>query len=93
MTTKIRILETGMALWRAGEDVTGRRIARELDLSHGAVSYYFSRNDRSLRDAVAYYAVEQGDERVIAALVIERHQAVSHMDEATRLEYMRMAIN
>lgn len=90
--TKLDILETGLRLWRAGEAITARRIAKELDLSHGAVAYHFARGDASLRDAVAAYCVQQGEARVIAALVIEKHKAVAHMDDAQRLEWCKLAI-
>lgn len=89
--TKRDILEMGLRLWRAGEAITARRIARELNLAHGTVSYHFRRGDHSLRDAVAFHCVEQGETRIIAALIAERHKAVSHMDDATRLEFMRQA--
>lgn len=89
--TKTRILETGLRLWRADQPITARRIARELDLTHGAVCYHFARGDKSLRDAIAYHCVEQGESKVIAALILERHKAVAHMSEPERMEHLRLA--
>ena len=89
--TKTRILETGLRLWRADQPITARRIARELDLTHGAICYYFSRGDRSLRDAIAYHCVQQGESKVIAALILERHKAVAHMGDMERMEHLRSA--
>lgn len=89
--TKRAILEMGVRLWRAGEPITTRRIARELDMTHGTVSYHFTRGEHSLRDAIAYYAVEQGDEKIIASLILENHKAAAHFSEAQRLEWMKQA--
>lgn len=83
--TKTRILEMGLRLWRAGEAITARRIAKELGLTHGAVLYHFRNGERSMRDAIAYHCVEQGDEKVIAALIVERHKAVAHLSSEQRL--------
>lgn len=90
-TTKLNILEMGLRLWRAGEPVTARRIAKELDLTHGAVSYHFRRGEHSMRDAIAYHAVRQGEAPVIAALIVEKHKAVAHLTEAQRLHFMTIA--
>ena len=81
----------GLKLWRADQPITARRIASELGLTHGTVSYHFSRGDLSLRDAIAYHAVEQGEARVIAALIIEKHKTVAHFDDAQRLKWLNMA--
>lgn len=89
--TKTRILETGLRLWRADQPITARRIARELDMTHGTVVYHFSRGDKSLRDAIAYHCVEQGESKVIAALILEKHAAVAHMGANERMEHLRSA--
>ncbi|QWY83123.1 hypothetical protein [Rhizobium phage RHph_X2_24] len=90
--TKLAILETGLRLWRVDPAyVTARRIARELDLTHGAVLYHCRMSERSLRDMVAYHAVEQGEARVIAQLITMQHKAVAHMTDAQRLEHLRAA--
>lgn len=90
--TKLEILEMGLRLWRVDPAyVTARRIASELDVVHGTVGYHFANRERSLRDAIAYHAVEQGDERVIAQLIIERHKAVAHLTDTQRSEYLQKA--
>lgn len=90
--TKRDILEMGLRLWLVDPAyVTARRIAAELNIVHGTVGYHFSRGERSLRDAVAFHAVEQGEARVIASLIIERHKAVSHLDDTARSRYLQDA--
>lgn len=90
--TKLSILEMGLRLWRVDPSyVTGRRIARELGLAHGTVQYHFRGTERSIKDAIAYHAVRSGESRVIVHLIAANHKAVQHMDDAARLEHMRLA--
>lgn len=90
--TKLNILETGLRLWRVDPAyVTARRIASELGMVHGSIAYHFKPGDRSLRDAIAYHAVEQGEARVIVHLIAQNHKAVAGLDDAQRLEYVRQA--
>lgn len=89
---KTNILETGIRLWRVDPQyVTARRIAKELNVTHGSVLYYFNRGQVGLRDAIAYHAVEQGESRVIASLIAMNHKAAASLDETQRLEHMRIA--
>ena len=82
----------GMTLWRVDPAyVTARRIAKELNMSHGSVCYHFPRGERSLKDAIAFHAVAEGESRVIVHLIAGNHKAVAHMDDAQRLEHMRAA--
>lgn len=81
-----KILETGVKLW---PNVTTCEIARELDITHPNVSYYFG---SKLKDAVADYAVETGNSRVIAQLILTKHKAVKKMSEADRMKHMKQAI-
>jgi hypothetical protein len=90
--TKLEFREIGLRLWRVDPSyVTARRIAAELDIAHGTVGYHFARGERTLRDAIAFHAVEQGDRRVMAHLIIERHKAVSHMDDTARSQCLQEA--
>lgn len=90
--TKRRILEMGMTLWRVDPAyVTARRIAKELNMSHGSVCYHFPRGERSLKDAIAFHAVTEGESRVIVHLIAMNHKAVSHMDDTARQEHVRAA--
>lgn len=90
--TRRAILDMGLTLWRVDPSyVTARRIARELDMTHGSVCYHFPHGQQRLRDAIAAHAVQQGESRVIVSLIGQRHKAVAHLDEAQRLEHMRAA--
>jgi AcrR family transcriptional regulator len=88
---KLRILEMGLRLWRANPSyVSARRIAHELDMTHGAVLYHFG-HTAALVDAIAYHAVREGEARVIVSLIGMQHKAVAHMDDAQRLEHISAA--
>lgn len=92
MTKQLDILEKGLALWRVDPQfVTARRIANELGVVHGSVLYYFRNSQITLRDAIAFHAVEQGDSRVIASLVAMRHPAVNGLTDDQRREHMQIA--
>lgn len=86
------ILDMGLTLWRVDPAyVTARRIARELGIVHGTVFYHFSRGERSLKDAVAFYSVQQGESKVIAYLIGVNHKAIQHMDDEEKLKHLHLA--
>lgn len=90
--TKLSILETGLRLWRVDPAyVTARRIAKELGLTHGAIQHHFRHSELSMKDAIAYHCVEQGEAKVIVHLIASNHKAVAHLDDGQRMEYMRQA--
>lgn len=90
--TKRAILEMGARLWGIDPGmVTARRIAKELGMVHGSITYHFPRGERSLKDCIAYFAVQEGESRCIAHLIAGNHSAVRHMDDVQRLEHMRIA--
>ena len=91
MSTKLKILEMGLRLWRVDPSyVTTRRIENELEMSHGTVQYHFG-GLTSLKNAIAYHAVKQGESRVIVHLITSKHPAVADLTEAERLEHFRLA--
>lgn len=88
---RLSILEMGMRLWRVDPSyVSARRIAHELDMTHGAILYHFG-TSMKLRDAIAFHAVRQGESKVIVHLIASKHPAVSHMPDAERMDHMRFA--
>lgn len=90
--TKRAILEMGARLWGIDPGmVTARRIAKELGMVHGSVTYHFPAGERPLRDAIAHYAVQSGESRCIAHLIAGNHKAVSMMDDTARMEHMKIA--
>lgn len=83
--TKLRILQTGIALW---PDVTISNVARSLGFrSHRAVSYHFPADQ--IKDAVADYAVVTGDARIIVELIASNHSAVHDMSAADRQRWFK----
>ncbi len=82
-----KILKVGMKLW---PNVNTCKIAREIGISHPNVSYYFG---RKLKDAVADYAVETGNSKVIAQLVLTEHKAIKNMSIADRRKHMKAAVD
>ncbi len=67
--TRLAILNAGLKLWPYA---TPSKIAREVGITHAAVLYHFT----NVRDAVAFHAVQVGDELVINYLRLEGHPAV-----------------
>lgn len=82
-----KILETGLKLW---PNVNTCKIATKLGISHPNVSYYFG---RKLKDAVAQYAVESGNSKVIAQLILTNHKAVKDMSDKERRQHMKAAVD
>lgn len=83
------ILNMGIRLWLADPSyVTARRIAHELGMTHGAVLYHF-KHSAGLTDALAHYAVQNGESRIIAQLIAQKHKAVAHLSEAQRLDHLK----
>ncbi len=79
---KKMILDTGVKLW---PNVTAREIARRLGVTHPAVGYHFG---ETLRDAVAEHAVETGNARVIAQLIVSKHKAARKLSPEARAKYI-----
>lgn len=85
--TKRRILETGVRLWHSSSDnVTARAIARELGITHPAVSYHFP---DGIKHAVAEHAIKISDSRIIVQLIAVNHKLVSHFTENEKKKWLR----
>lgn len=78
MNTKEKILKAGVSIW---PDVTVCAVARAAGISHPLVVYHFP---VGLKDAVAEYAVEKGESRVIIQLLASGHKAAMHLSPAAR---------
>jgi len=84
---KKEILEAGLKIWRKNpRDLTARAIAREIGKTHSAVLYWYSAD--TLFDAVAKYAVQMKDARVIVQLIAMSHPAVMKLPDKEKLEYI-----
>lgn len=82
-----KILKIGLKYW---PNVNTCRIAKELGLPHPNVSYYFG---RKLKDAVAEYAVEIGNSKIIAQLILTEHKAIKNMSVSDRRKHMKAAVD
>lgn len=69
------------------EGITVRSIAKECNLTHGAVLYHFG-TVANLRKAAAVAAVATGESRVIAQLIATRNPLVADMNEKTRRKHL-----
>lgn len=83
--TKKLILEAGLKLW---PNITAREIARQVGITHPAVAYHFGKD---LSNAVARYAVEIGDSRVIAQLIATKHEVALNLTAACKAKHMKAA--
>lgn len=84
--TRQKILETGLEMWLKNPDsVTANGIAKSMGLVHAAILYHFP---DGVKDAVAAYALEQGNAQVIAQLIVNRHDLVADMSGAERAEWL-----
>ena len=80
-----KILTAGVKLW---PDVTPSKVAKAMNLkSHVNVLYHFPRG--TLKDAVAEYAVETGNSKVIAQLILTGHKAIKDMPVTVRRKHLQ----
>lgn len=82
------ILRMGVQLWSVDPSyVSARRIASELNMTHANVLYHF-KHTQGLKDAIAFYAVKNGESRVIIHLIAMNHHAVAAMSDDERRQHM-----
>ena len=79
--TRQKILETGLKLW---PNVTPSSIAKELKITHALVLHHF----KNVKNAVANYAVENGNSNVIAQLIANGHISVAGMSDDERRRHL-----
>lgn len=87
--TKASIIKAGMDLWRNGSeaDVSARKIATAIGVSHAAVLYWFADADE-MRDTIARAAVALNDPIIVPKLIVARHATVSDMPSEQRQLYL-----
>lgn len=79
---RLAILNAGLQLW---PDVNPSTIAKNLGITHAAVLYHFP----NVKDAVAFYAVENRHLPVLVQLIATDHEAVSQMTVSEKHECLR----
>ena len=87
--TKANIVKAGMDLWRNGSeaDVSARKIAAAIGVSHAACLYWFADADE-MRDTIARAAVALNDPIIVPKLIVARHPAVADMPAEKRQLYL-----
>lgn len=81
---KERILKIGLNLW---PNISVREIGRQMDMSHSALTYHFG-DAAGLKHAVAKYAVDTGNSKVIVQLLAVGHPAIVGMESELRQKHM-----
>jgi AcrR family transcriptional regulator len=84
-TTRFEILEAGLRLW---PDVTPSKIARVLNTNHANILYHF----KDVRAAVAEYALQVADVKVLAYLIIENNPCVAKMPHRDKLDILTAVV-
>lgn len=80
--TRRLILTTGLKMWKKDPDsVTANKVAKAIGMGHATVLYHFP---EGVKNAVAEYAVERGDKRVMAQLIVAKHPAVAGLSAEDR---------
>lgn len=82
MNNKEKILMVALDLW---PEITYQAVADKVGLTRQGVSYLFP--DKSLKSAVARYAVETGHSPVIVQLMASNHAAVRDMRFKDRIRH------
>ncbi len=83
---KQKILQAGIKAWHKNpQSVTASQTGRMIGLTHAGVLYHFP---KGLKDAVAAYAVEIGDKRIVPQLIVCRHPATKAMTLEERAKFL-----
>lgn len=82
--TRAKILKIGLGLW---PNITLQAVADKIGMTHATVLYHFPGG--SLKDAVAFHAVEKGNSRVIVQLIASNHPAIRKMSKAQRAKHFK----
>ena len=84
---KLRILKAGVRLWHKDPSlVSARKIAPKVDLTPQGVLYHFP---NGLKNAVAMYAVEAGDSKVIVQLILTGSKYVKNLTDQERRKHIK----
>lgn len=86
---KEAILIAGLELARSSgmAAVTARGIGLKLGLSHAGILYHH-KSSAALRDAVAAFAVQEGDRAVVPQLITANHPAAAGLSQEQRQAYL-----
>jgi hypothetical protein len=84
--TRYKILKTGLEMWEKDpSSVNAHAISKNMNIVHGTVMYHFP---DGVRNAVALHAVDVGNHKVMAQLIVEGHPAVAGLNPADKKEIL-----
>ena len=84
--TKNKILDAGIKAWKKNPDsVTASNIGRMIGITHAAVLYHFP---KGVKNAVAEYAIEKGEKKIVAQLIALGHPSTKNMTKEEKQSFM-----
>lgn len=84
--TREKILKTGLKMWlNDPSTVTANAIAKKIGMTHATIIYHFP---HGVKDAVAEYAVERKEKKIISQLIVLEHDSVKGLSPTERMHYL-----
>ena len=88
--TKSKILAAGLEMWLENPNsVSANGIGNRIGMKHASILYHFP---YGVKDAVAEHAVNVGNSRVIAQLIVSEHPAVKNLSASDRMKHLKASI-
>jgi len=85
--TKKKILEMGLKMWLENPNsVNSHAISKRIGMTHASIIYHYP---YGVRNAVAEYALEVENVKVIAQLIAEDHPCVQKLSPSERMSYLK----
>lgn len=90
MNKKKEILQAGIKAWHENpQSVTASNIGRMIGLTHAGVLYHFP---KGLKDAVAQYAMQIGDKKIVPQLIVTKHSTAKNLTSAERSKFLKLMV-
>lgn len=87
---KEKILETALKVWEENTtNLSIKEVATRLGMNHANVYYHFP---QGLQDAVAEYALEKNNIKVVTSLIVSGHHLAEKLSPSEKLEYLSKSI-
>ena len=90
MSTREKILEAGLQLWRMDPSkVNPFNVAKMIGKTHASIYHHF-KDSEHLKRAVAVYGLQKGDSVVIVTLMLVNDPLVASLSEDERQKHLNM---